>query len=281
MRFDGKALATYKQNGTGTLFFPYYYGRVVSGNGKVPGRPYEGVFMLIKRLVCAALLLLVAACGTTYVPGITSMTKVDPEAVNNGQKSLVVMRVSTPWGTPAETHWLHVESGELVKITSQFAASSQEKAREFDMVTLPAGYYVLTYVMYSDSTKGTWPSDPFSLDPSLAEVSRLGQVKLTESGGATISALRSKGLSTDGKTPLVAGFTITPGKVAYLGEMVIEFRIQGEKQLPGLYPAGRVAWRVDNSGFERAKLNLAKESPSLAEQMTRRSLTRGSQAKNL
>jgi hypothetical protein len=234
--------------------------------------------MLLKRLVCAALLLCITACGTAYIPGITSMTDVDAQAVNNGQKSLVVMRVSSKWGTPAETRWLHVESGELVKITSQFASSTQEKAREFDMVTLPAGYYVLAYVMYSDGASGVWPSDPFSLDPSLAEVSRLGQVKTSESGQHTLYALRSKGLANDGKTPLIAGFTITSGKVAYLGEMTIDFDIQGKKQLPGVYPAGRVAWRADNSGFERAKLNLAKESPSLAERMTRRGIMRGSLA---
>lgn len=239
--------------------------------------------MRLKMLACAALLMLVAACSTPYVPGITSMTDVDPAAVNNGQKSLVVFRASTPWGTPAETRWLHVESGELVKLSSQFATSTQEKAREFDMVTLPAGYYVLAYAMYSTGTKGTWPSSPFDLDPSLADVSRLGQVNIseTDSGSTKISALRSKGLANDGRTPLVAGFTVTPGRVLYLGNMTIEFAIQGKEQLPGLYPAGSVAWSVSDRDFERAKLNLAKKDPGMAEQMQKRTLTRGSLAKHL
>lgn len=239
--------------------------------------------MFLKKLCCAVLFFVLTGCSTTYVPGVTSMTDVDPAAVNNGEKSLVVLRVSTPWGSPAETRWLHVESGQLVKLSSQFGASTQEKAREFDIVTLTPGYYVLSYVMYSDGARGVWPSDPFDLDPALAEVTRLGQVKISSSalGESTISALRSKGLANNGKTPLIAGFTITPGKTMYLGAMTIEFGIKGEKQLPGIYPAGHVAWSVSDKDFERAKLNLAKESPSLAEQLEKRSLTRGSLARGL
>ena len=241
--------------------------------------------MFFKRIAPICLVLLLVACGKVYVPSVTSMTRVDAAAVNNGEKSLVVMRVSTPWGTPAETRWLHVETGELVKVTSQFATGTQQAAREFDMVTLPAGTYALAYVMYSDGTKGAWPSGAFDLDASQSEVTRLGQVKLEESkhdgGVTTVSALRSKGLAENGRTPLIASFTITPGKSLYLGNMTIRFDIKGKRLLPGYYPAGSVAWSVDQSAFERAKLNLAKEDVGLAEKIAKHPVTRGSLAGRL
>ena len=241
---------------------------------------------MYKRLALVCLGLLLAACGKVYVPSITSMTKVDSAAVNNGEQSLVVMRVSTPWGTPAETRWLHVETGQLVKVTSQFSTGTQQEAREFDMVTLPAGTYALAYVLYSDGTKGAWPSGPFDLDATQSEVTRLGQVKLEEhskdgGGVTTISALRSKGLADNGRTPLIASFTITPGKSLYLGNMTIRFDIKGKRLLPGYYPAGSVAWSIDQSPFERAKLNLAREDVGLAEKLARHTVTRGSLAERL
>lgn len=241
--------------------------------------------MFVKRLVLAALMVLLAACGKVYVPSLTSMTQVDSAAVNNGEKSLVVMRVSTPWGTPAETRWLHVETGQLVKVTTQFATGSQQEAREFDMVTLPAGTYVLAYVMYSDGTKGAWPSGAFDLDAAKSEVTRLGQVKLEEykqdGGVVTVSALRSKGLAENGRTPLIASFSLAPGKSLYLGNMTIKFDIKGKRQLPGYYPAGSVAWSMDQSPFERAKLILAREDVGLAENLGRHTVSRGSLAERL
>lgn len=236
--------------------------------------------------VCACLsLILLAACGKVNVPAITPTTSIDSAAVNNGEKSLVVMRVSTPWGSPAETRWLHLETGELVKVTSQFAAGTQQKAKEFDMVTLPGGTYALASVMYSDGTKGVWPG-AFDLDASKSEITKLGQVQLTENkqddGSVnTVSALRSRALEADGKTPLIASFTVTPGKVVYLGNMTIKFDIKGKKQLPGYYPAGSVAWSIDEKPFERAKLTLAGEDVGLAEKMARQSIKRGTLARRL
>ncbi len=241
--------------------------------------------MYMKRLslfVAALGLLFIAACGKVHVPMVNSMSDIDAKAVNNGEKSLVVMRVSTPWGTPAETRWLHVETGELYKVTSQFESGTQQKAREYDMVTLPAGHYALVYVMYSDGTLGTWPG-AFDLDPTKSKISKLGQVNITESRHddgtvTTISSLRSKGLAADGKTPLIAGFVITPGKSLFLGDMVIEFKIQGKKQLPGYYPAGSVAFSRTTGELERARLILSKEDLGLAEKLAAHSVTRGSLA---
>lgn len=242
--------------------------------------------MYARHIAFACLALLLAACGKIYVPSVTSMTDVDSAAVNNGEKSLVVMRVSTPWGTPAETRWLHVETGRLVKITSQFSTGTRQDAREFDMVTLPAGTYALAYVMYSDGTKGAWPTGAFNLDASLSEVTSLGQVKIEEygkdgGGVTTVSALRSRGLAENGQTPLIASFTVTPGKSLYLGNMTIRFEIKGKRMLPGYYPAGSVAWLMDQTPFERARLILAKEDVGLAEKLARHTVTRGSLAGRL
>ena len=68
-----------------------------------------------KLLLVPALLviLLTVGCGAVRAPFTGSMSRIDAGAVNNGEKGLVVMRVSTSWGTPAETRWLHVESGAL------------------------------------------------------------------------------------------------------------------------------------------------------------------------
>ncbi len=241
--------------------------------------------MLLKRFfLLVGMVVLLAACSKVHVPMVNSMSDVDVSAVNNGEKSLVMMRVSSPWGSPAETRWLHVETGNLYKVTSQFGANTQEKAREYDIVTLPAGRYALVWVMYSDGTLGTWPSSPFDLDPTKSRVTRLGQIETRlikhESGpDTTISALRSKGLAKDGKTPLIAGFTITPGKSLFLGNMVIEFKIQGKQQLPGFYPAGSVAYSLTTKELERARLVLAKEDAGLAEKLTSHGVVRGSLAR--
>ena len=233
-------------------------------------------------LLCAALFL--AACGKVHVPSFNSMNDVDVAAVNNGQKALVVMRASAPWGSPAETRWLHVETGELYKVTSQFAANRQEEAREFDLVTLPPGKYVLAYVMYSTGSKGVWPGGPFDIDPTKSDVTRLGQIKTSTSSEdsasqTTTSALRSTGLEKDGKTPLIASFTLTPGQVVFLGNMTVDFSIKGKQVLPGYYPAGTISWSVSHADLERARLVLAKEDPGLARSLENKQLVRGSLAR--
>ena len=227
-----------------------------------------------------------AACAKVHVPSFNSMNDVDAAAVNNGEKALVVMRASAPWGSPAETRWLHMETGELYKVTSQFAASRQEDAREFDIVTLPPGKYVLMYVMYSTGSKGVWPGGPFDLDPTKSDVTKLGQVNITTpdkdaSPQTVISALRSTGLEKDGKTPLIASFSVTPGEVAFLGNMTVEFSIKGKQVLPGYYPAGSVAWSVNHADLERARLILAKEDPALARKLENKQPTRGGLARRL
>ena len=228
--------------------------------------------------------MLLTACAKVHVPSFNSMSSVDSAAVNNGEKALVVMRASAPWGSPAETRWLHVETGELYKVSSQFAANRQEEAREFDIVTLPAGKYVLTYVMYSTGSKGVWPGGPFDLDPSKSDVSKLGQIRTSTpdkdgSPETIISALRSTGLEKDGRSPLIASFDVRPGQVAFLGNMTISFDIKGKRVLPGYYPAGTVSWSDSHADLERARLVLAKEDPTLAKKLENKQITRGSLAK--
>ena len=211
------------------------------------------------------LLLSLTACGKGNFPfgASSSMTKIDADSVLNGQKSLVVTRFSTPWGTPAETRWMQLETGELFTITSQFAASTQEVAKEYDMVTLPAGTYVLVYVLYSSGTGDVWPATPFDIDPSLSRVSELGQVQTKENAGITTSMLRSRGLAQDGKTPLIASFILKPGQTAYLGDITVSFEIDGPVQLPGYYPAGKFYY-TEKKDLQRAKFALGKENTTLA-----------------
>lgn len=225
--------------------------------------------------------LALTACGGK-VPFTGSTTKIDNAAVNNGEKSLVLLRVSTPTGGPVETRWMHTESGEVYTISTQFRADTQEVAREYDMVTLPAGHYVLMYAMYSSGTGSAWTVTPFDIDPTLSKVSALGQVRTSEHGSnpvTTVYQLRSKGLAQDGKTPLIAAFTLTPGKVVYLGDMVMEFTPGGKVQLPGYYPAGTVAFSI-TSDLERARLALGKEDTALAAKLTRQQIVRGTLAHN-
>ena len=228
------------------------------------------------------LTLLLTACGTR-TPFTHSQTAIDAESVNNGQKSLVVMRVSTEWGSPVETRWMHVETGELYKVTSQFGAKTQERAREYDMVTLPPGRYTLVYVMYSDGTGPIWPGAPFDIDPAKANVTQLGQVYTATSGSSPVvkdSALRSTGLGKDGKTPLIAGFTLSPGKAVYLGDMVITFDIKGKEQLPGYYPAGTVGYSLKHD-LNRAKLVVGNYDTGMASKLETLTVTRGTLAKGL
>lgn len=230
----------------------------------------------------ALLALLLAGCGAR-TPFTHSQTNIDADAVNNGQKSLVVMRVSTQWGSPTETRWMHVETGDLYKITSQFGAKTQERAKEYDMITLPAGTYTLVYVMYSDGTGPIWPGSPFAIDPSKAKVTELGQVYTSKSGSnPTVkdSALRSTGLARDGKTPLIAGFTLLPGKAVFLGDMTITFDIKGKEQLPGYYPAGGVAYSVQYD-LDRAKLVVGNQDTGMAAKLETLRITRGKLAKIL
>ncbi len=238
--------------------------------------------LFASALVLVALFTLTACGGATHTPFTGSMTKIDTDAVNNGDKSLVMLRVSTTWGSPAETQWRHVPTGEIYKISSQFNATTQEVAKEYDMVTLPPGQYVLVYVMYSSGTGSAWPTSPFDIDPSLSKVSPLGQVNLKQSGdsGVTISQLRSTGVGRDGKTPLIASFNLLPGKAVYLGDMTISFAIQGKQQLPGYYPAGTVAWSVKNE-LEQARLQLGKEDTGLATKLEHGQITRGTLARRL
>lgn len=234
--------------------------------------------------LCLVPLLLLAGCGGIQTPFSGSMAKVDAGAVNNGDKGLVMLRASSTWGSPAETRWRHVDTGEVYKVSSQFNASSQEVAREYDMVTLPPGKYVLVYVMYSSGTGSAWPTSPFDIDPSLSKVSDLGQVRTKEGAtdsAVTISALRSPGVTKDGKTPLIASFTLPAGKAVFLGDMTVSFAIQGKQQLPGYYPAGRVAWSVRHDGQEQARLQLAKEDAGLASKLERGQIARGNMAKGL
>ena len=241
--------------------------------------------MRIRFIQLSGLLLgvmLLAACGAR-TPFTGSMARIDADAVNNGEKSLVVMRVSTTWGSPAETRWLHKETGELVTVTSKFTAKTQEVASGYDMVTLPAGTYVLSYVRYSDGTGGGWSTGPFDIDPGLSKVSALGQVRTAQSGSGpvvTTSELRSTGLGKNGKTPLIASFTLTPGKALYLGDMTIAFTIEGKQQLPGYYPADTVAYSIKQN-LERARLALSKEDGGMALKLQNGQIARGSLARNL
>lgn len=241
--------------------------------------------MRISRLLPLFLfaVLFTAGCVTGgRTPFTGSMARIDAGAVNNGEKALVIMRVSSPWGTPAETRWLHVESGQLYMVTSKFAAGTQQTAKEYDMVTLPPGRYVLTYVLYSEDTGPALPSNVFDINPNLSKVSTLGQVN-TEKGGKSghiTSALRSTGLAKDGKTPLIAAFTVNRGEVVYLGDMTIQFTIDGKVQLPGYYPAGTVAWSVRDD-LERARLALSNEDAALGTKLRQGRVTRGTLAKNL
>ena len=230
----------------------------------------------------ALFVLLLAGCGAR-MPFTHSQTSIDADAVNNGQKSLVVMRVSTQWGSPAETRWMHVETGDLYKITSQFGAKTQESAKEYDMITLPPGTYTLVYVMYSDGTGPIWPGSPFAIDPSKAKVTELGQVYTSKSGSNPIvkdSALRSTGLAKDGKTPLIAGFTLHPGKAAFLGDMTITFDIKGKEQLPGYYPAGSVAYSM-HYDLDRAKLVVGNYDTGMAAKLETLHITKGKLARSL
>ncbi len=242
--------------------------------------------MHFKRLALPFLLLALLApgcAGTTRTPFTGSMARIDADSVNNGTKSLVVMRVSTTWGTPAETRWLNVESGELYIVTSRFAAGTQQVAQEYDMVTLPPGRYVLAYVQYSESTRSSLPFGPFDIDPSLSNVSNLGQVKLEKSGvdsDKLTSSLRSTGVARDGRTPLIAGFTLGRGEVRYLGDMTIGFGIAGTMQLPGYYPAGKVAWSTHND-LERARLSLSRENAVMGDKLQQGQVVRGSLAVRL
>ncbi len=233
-------------------------------------------------LILAALFLLAGCGGATRTPFTGATTKIDTDAINNGNKSLVMLRASTTWGSPAETQWRHVPTGELYKVSSQFNASTQEVAREYDMVTLPPGQYVLVYVMYSSGTGSAWPTSPFDINPTLSKVSPLGQVNLKETGDpvVTISSLRSTGAGKDGKTPLIASFNLLPGKAVYLGDMTVSFAIQGKKQLPGYYPAGTVSWSVKYD-LEQARLQLGKEDTGLAAKLERGQITRGTLARGL
>lgn len=226
--------------------------------------------------VIVFMVLSLAACGKGNFPlgPSSSMTKIDADSVFNGQKSLVVTRFSTPWGTPAETRWMQLETGQLFTVTSQFAASTQEVAKEYDMVTLPAGTYVLMYALYSSGTGAVWPAAPFDIDPSLSKVSELGQVQTKESGNITTSMLRSKGLAADGKTPLIAGFTLKPGQALYLGDITVSFDIEGPVQLPGYYPAGKFHY-TDKKDLQRAKFALGKENTALASALEQGRMTWG------
>ena len=226
---------------------------------------------------------LLAGCAAPRTPFTHSQADIDADAVNNGQKSLVVMRVSTQWGSPAETRWMNVENGEVYKVTSQFGAKTQERATEYDMVTLPPGRYTLIYVMYSDGTGPIWPGSPFAIDPSKAEVTQLGQIYTSKSGSSPVvkdSALRSTGLAKDGKTPLIAGFTLLPGKAVYLGDMVVTFSIKGKDQLPGYYPAGSVAYSLKHD-LDRAKLVVGNHDTGMAAKLERLTVTRGALARGL
>ncbi len=238
--------------------------------------------LFASSLVLVALFFLVGCGGATRTPFTGATTKIETDAVNNGNKSLVMLRASSTWGSPAETQWRHVPTGEVYKISSQFNADTQETAREYDMVTLPPGQYVLVYVMYSSGTGSAWPTSPFDIDPTLSKVSALGQVNLKQTGdpAVTISQLRSTGVGRDGKTPLVASFTLLPGKAVYLGDMTISFAIQGKKQLPGYYPAGTVSWSVRNE-LEQARLQLGKEDTGLAAKLERGQIVRGTLARGL
>ncbi len=228
-------------------------------------------------------LLLLTACGGARTLFTGSMARIDAGAVNNGEKSLVVMRVSTVWGSPAETRWLHKETGELVIVTSKFTAETQEVSRGYDMVTLAPGTYVLSYIRYSDGTAAGLPSRPFDIDPGLSNVSALGQVHTSQSGTSpvvTTFRLRSTGMGKDGRTPLIASFTLTPGKVLYLGDMTISFTIAGKQELPGYYPAGTVAYTIKRD-LERARLALSKEDGGMAIKLQNGQVTKGSLARNL
>lgn len=238
---------------------------------------------MLKRLLCLSLLLLLGACG--YLPGATSKTCVQSSAITNGEKSLVVMRAKTIWGSPAETRWLHLETGRLVTVTTQFAASNAQKAGEYDMVTLPAGHYALAYVMYSDGTKGVWQKT-IDLDPVAADVSPIGQVYIKRTPQdqdlkTTIWTLRSLGYAENGTTPLIAGFSIGPGKAYYLGEMTIQFKSIGIGMSSGYFPAESVAYSISDLQYETAKLQVAQEDPVIAEKLIRHSVTRGTLAGDL
>ncbi len=239
--------------------------------------------MFRKSHFAFALLLALALAGCAKSPFSGSMSKIDSDAVNNGEKSLVVMRASSEWGTPAETRWLHVESGELYTVTSKFSASTQEKAREYDMVTLPPGRYVLTYVLYSQSHGASLPKSPFDINPVYSKISDLGQVHTEKSGSDSpymTYALRSTGFAKDGKTPLIASFTLSRGQVLDMGIMTIRFNIQGKEELPGYYPAGSVAYKITRDA-ERARLALAEQDGVLASKIKEGQISRGILAKNL
>lgn len=230
---------------------------------------------LLRICLLSAFFTFITGCGLPSFSLFSSPKgNIDSEAIENDEKALVLFRAVTPDGSPVETHWLNRQTGEEIKLSSQFFAMSGEPHREYDPVALEPGEYVLIYAGYG----GLNPRAPFKMDPQAGPYSDLGQVVVTESTlddrKTYLYALTSPGVDDSGKA-LLASFSVNAGEVNYLGDMSIEFTYANPEKLPaGHFSAESTSIGIVNQRT-RAKNALLELHPELAAEMCYRPFTVG------
>ena len=233
----------------------------------------------MNRLVISAIFLLcltASGCGFSGISGFSSpKSDIDVSAIDKGEKALVIFRANTPDGSTVETRWLNLAGNDERRVSTQFFALTDEATREYDLVSLDPGEYVLTYAVHGGFK--TWT--PLKMDPKAGPYSELGQVVVREDeqdGRKTyLYALTSHG--TDGKgKPVIASFTVAGGEVVYIGDMTIDFTYVNPDKLTqtGHFSAKSVSLGLSNQRT-RAKNTLLEVNSTLAERMIYRPFTYG------
>lgn len=238
---------------------------------------------LFKFCLTLSFCLAVAGCIPTLWDSTSPKSDIDLNSIDSGQKALVIFRANTPDGSTVETRWQNLSTGEEKRVSTQFFALTGEATREYDLVTLDPGEYVLTYAVYGGFK--TWT--PLKMDPKAGPYSELGQVVVRQDekdGRKTqLYALTSHGTDGSGK-PLIASFSVKGGEVVYIGDMTIDFtytspgNLSEEMKAEGYFSANSVSLGLSNQRT-RAKNSLLEVHPPFAEKMQYVPLKHGKLAK--
>lgn len=237
--------------------------------------------ILFKACIILTFCLAVAGCSPSIFAETSPKSNINIKSIETGKKALVLFRANTPSGSTVETRWLNLSTGQETRISTQFFTLTDEATREYDMVTLNPGEYVLTYAVYG----GFKPWASPKMNPEAGPYSELGQVVVNEDvkdgHKSYLYALTSHG--TDGKgQPLIASFSVKGGEVVYIGDMTIDYNYVNPSKLKtiGHFSANSVMLGISNQRT-RAKNALLELNPAFAEKMQYRPFTYGKLAKKI
>lgn len=236
---------------------------------------------LFKTCVVFVFSLTVGGCSPSMFGETSPNSNINVSDIEIGKKALVLFRANTPKGSTVETRWLNLSTGKETRISTQFFTLTEEATREYDMVTLTPGEYVLTYAVYGSFKPWVSPE----MNPEAGPYSELGQVVVdgeTQDGHRSyLYALTCHG--TDGKgQPLIASFSVKGGEVVYIGDMTIDYTYLNPNKLKvtGHFSANNVMLGLSNQRT-RAKNSLLEINPLLAEKMQYRPFSFGKLAKKI